>query len=306
MFAPPPAVETSIFASLPKTLRRAEATTTMSRLLGRPIDSFLEGPSFDRDGNLFCVDLAHGRIFRVDASGHFDTVIAYDGSPNGLKIHADGRIFVADRRLGILVIDRDATKMEVIADQLDVERFRGPNDLVFAPNGDLYFTDQGMSDLAQRTGRVLRLKPSGKLEVVLDELPSPNGIALDAEGRELFVALTRANSVIRATLIDGRAVRVQTYIQLSGGGGPDGLAIDRDGGLAVAHPMMGAVWLFDAIGQPQLRINMCRGKLGTNIAFGGPDGRRLFITESESGTIQTADLPAPGLAMFSHAARDDR
>ena len=90
-------------------------------------------------------------------------------------------------------------------------------------------------------------------------------------------------------------------ILLSGGGGPDGIAVDSEGGPAVSHPLLGAVWLFDGRGQPTLRVNLCRGLLGTNVAYGGPDGRRLYITEAETGTIQVADVPINGSAMFSHA-----
>ncbi len=158
-----------------------------------------------------------------------------------------------------------------------------------------------MSDLINQTGRVFRLRADGRLELLLDELPSPNGIALDPSGRVLYVALTRANSIIKTTLPpDGGVARVQNFIQLSGGAGPDGIAVDSEGGLVVAHPMMGAVWLFDSRGQPTLRINLCKGRLGTNIAFGGPDRRRIYITESETGTIQVADVPVRGMTMFSH------
>ena len=80
--------------------------------------------------------------------------------------------------------------------------------------------------------------------------------------------------------------------------------MDSEGGLAVAHPLLGAVWLFDAKGQPTLRVNLCTGVLGTNVAYGGPDGRRLYITEAETGTIQVADVPISGSAMFSHTPKE--
>jgi len=53
-------------------------------------------------------------------------------------------------------------------------------------------------------------------------------------------------------------------------------------------------------GEPTLRVKLCEGLLGTNLAFGGSDGRRLYITESQTGTIQMAELPTPGVPMFSH------
>jgi gluconolactonase len=302
VFSAPPVVETTIFAMLPRELRVENRPCELARHIGRPLDSFLEGPSFDREGNLYCVDVAHSRIFRVDPRGRFEVVVEYEGESNGLKIHRDGRLFVADRRHGIVTIDPATRRIEHLADRCGLELFRGPNDLVFGPDGSLYFTDQGMSDLLNATGRVYRLSAEGRLDLLLDRLPSPNGIALDASGRTLFVALTRANSIIRVpVLAEGGMARVHQFIQLSGGGGPDGIATDSQGGLAVAHPMMGAVWLFDAKGQPTLRVNLCRGALGTNLAFGGPDRRRLYITESETGTIQVAEVPVAGTRLFSHS-----
>ena len=62
----------------------------------QPVDSFLEGPSFDRAGNLWFVDIPFGRVFRLSPAGKCELVCQYDGWPNGLKIHKDGRIFIAD------------------------------------------------------------------------------------------------------------------------------------------------------------------------------------------------------------------
>jgi gluconolactonase len=301
MFAPPPVIQTQIFASVPEELQIKGKTSFLAQITGKPMGSFLEGPSFDRQGNLYCVDVCYGRIFCIDSKGRFEVVVEYDGEPNGLKIHRDGRLYVADRRHGIVVIDPADRRLQYLVSGADLERFSGPNDLVFAGNGDLYFTDQGMSDYANPTGRVFRLRADGRLERLLDGLVSPNGIALDPSGRFLYVALTRSNRVIKALLMpDGRLTRVQNFIQLTGGAGPDGLAVDSEGGIVIAHIQLGAIWLFDAKGEPMLRVNLCRGHHGTNVAFGGPDGRRLYITESETGTIQVADMPIRGTAMFSH------
>jgi hypothetical protein len=65
------------------------------------LHSSLEGPSFDRAGNLYCVDLAHGRVFPITPDRTWTVSAEYDGIPNGLKIHRDGRIFIADHRNGL-------------------------------------------------------------------------------------------------------------------------------------------------------------------------------------------------------------
>ncbi len=105
MFAAPPVVESTIFASLPQELRVRNRSCELAKHIGKELDSFLEGPSFDKAGNLYCVDVAFGRVFRVDPDGRFALVADYAGESNGLKIHRDGRLFVADRRQGIVAID---------------------------------------------------------------------------------------------------------------------------------------------------------------------------------------------------------
>src|SRR5690606_22485190 len=107
----------------------------------------------------------------------------------------------------------------------------------------------------------------------------------DQSGTTLFVNVTRDNAVWRVPLFaDGSAYKVGAFIRLSGGVGPDGLAMDTKGNLAVAHVGLGVVWLIAPSGVPLLRIDAPAGRLTTNVAFGGADGRTLFITESETGS----------------------
>jgi gluconolactonase len=77
--------------------------------------------------------------------------------------------------------------------------------------------------------------------------------------------------------------------------------MDEEGNLAVAHPGIGSVWVFDRHGEPLYRIRSCTtGRSTTNIAYGGADRRTLFITESATGSILKASLPTPGRPMYSH------
>ena len=104
MYAVPELIETRVFAELPEKFRVKGRRTswTENRLHGAELHSFLEGPSFDRNGDLYCTDIPYGRIFRITPDGEFHLVTEYDGEPNGLKIHKDGRLFVTDQRRGIL------------------------------------------------------------------------------------------------------------------------------------------------------------------------------------------------------------
>lgn len=301
-FAAPPEIEAKLFTRVPDHLRVTDRPSPWARQRHGARGSFLEGPAFDRHGNLYLVDIAFGRIFRVTPDGTFTVVTEYDGEPNGLKIHRDGRLFVTDRRHGIVVVDAASGGVTPVLERAFLERFKGTNDLVFADNGDLYFTDQGETGLHDPTGRLYRLRADGRLECVLDNVPSPNGLVLNPEQTILYLAATRANAVWRVPLLpDGNVIRVGVFVQLSGGlGGPDGLAIDEEGNLAIAHAGLGTVWLLSRLGEPLYRIRCSTGVLSTNVAYGGPDRRTLYITESHSGSVLTARLDVPGRVMYSH------
>ncbi|MFN4087682.1 MAG: SMP-30/gluconolactonase/LRE family protein [Alphaproteobacteria bacterium] len=306
LFAPPEPIRTEVFAELPPGYRTRRERSVWADVNkgGQAIDCFLEGPAFDRAGNLYVVDIPWGRIFRIDPAGGTALVAEYDGEPNGLKIHRDGRIFVADYKNGVMLLDPVSGRVTPWCDRYRLERFKGCNDLTFASDGTMYFTDQGQTGHQDASGRVFRLAPDGRLDCLIDTIPSPNGIVLDRSERIVYVAVTRANAVWRMPLMaDGGVSKVGTFIQLSGGlGGPDGLAMTDDGGLAVAHAGLGCVWVFDRLGQPRWRVVSCTGLFTTNVAFGGPDNRTLFVTESDTGTVLRAELPVAGRPLFSHQA----
>ncbi len=303
LFAPPQVIDTEVFASLPERYRYKNRAMPWSaaRRGGKPIDSFFEGPAFDRNGNLYVTDIPHGRVFRVSQTGTFDLVTEYDGEPNGLKIHKDGRIFITDYKNGIMQLDPTTGKVTPHFERRYTERFKGLNDLFFASNGDLYFTDQGRTGYQDASGKVYKLTPEGKLHCLLHTGINPNGLVLNADESVLYVGMTNANAVWHLGLTSGDdSIAVGNAIQLSGGIGPDGLALTAEGGLVITHPGMGAVWIFSRRGEPLYRVNSCGSDLVTNIAFGGPDRKTLYITDSGSGLILKAELPVAGSLMYAH------
>ena len=266
------------------------------------MDSFLEGPSFDRKGNLWCVDIPFGRIFRIDPKGNWELVVEYDGWPNGLKIHRDGRIFIADYRRGLMLLDPKSGKIKPLLETAFSEGFKGLNDLHFADNGDLYFTDQGQTGIADPSGRVYRLRAGGELQRLVANAPSPNGITLNAKNTQVYVAITRAQQIWRLPLMaGGTPSKTGVAIQLSGGhAGPDGIEMDAEDGLAVCHLGVG-IWRFDSNCLPTHLVHAGKHhRLMTNIAYGGAKRSTLFITDSMNGEILTAEMPVAGKKMFAH------
>jgi gluconolactonase len=287
------------FASLPAKFRKKRRTAWSDpNRQGAPVDSFLEGPAFDRKGDLWCVDIPFGRIFRIGAKGDWDLVLEYDGWPNGLKVHRDGSVYIADYRRGLLRLDPRTAKAEAVLETAFSESFKGLNDLHFADNGDLYFTDQGQSGIADPTGRVWRLRANGELQRLVANAPSPNGITLNKKNTQVYVAITRAQQIWRLPLMaGGTPSKTGVAIQLSGGhAGPDGIEMDDEDGLLVCHLGVG-VWRFDANFLPTHLVHAgAAHRLMTNIAF---RGKTLYITDSLNGEILTAEMPVAGKKLFS-------
>ena len=288
----PRVLETTLHAAMPRALRRPVVTEwSRANKRGAPVDCFLEGPCLGPDGALHLTDIPHGRVFRLGGDVAWTVLAEYDGEPNGLALHPNGdRLYVADYKQGILSLPLAGGTPEPVLVRRNSERFKGPNDLVFARNGDLYFTDQGQTGLHDPTGRVYRLTAAGRLDCLLNNGPSPNGLALSAAEDVLFVAMTRDNAVWRLPLLaDGSTAKVGRFASFHGTSGPDGLALDAAGNLLVAHASLGCVFVLSDQGEVLARLRSCRGRTVTNLALGG--GRAL-ITESETGAVLRADWPS--------------
>ena len=295
---PPQVRETEVFTRLPEHFRRTGVRSAWADANrgGAPTDSFLEGPVFDDEGRLLVCDIPFGRVFRIDADGHWSLVAEWDGEPNGMKFLDARTLLVCDYRHGLMAVDLASGAVRPYLDRRNSERFKGVNDLVFDADGNLYFTDQGQTGLHDPSGRLYRLRPGGQLDLLLSNVPSPNGVALSPDGRVLYLGVTRGNQVWRVPLLDdGSVSKVGAFFTSYGPSGPDGLAVDRSGRVVVANPGLGLAWVLSPRGEPEVVLRSAAGTSLTNVAFGGPDGRTLYCTESVSGSVLRATLEHPGL-----------
>ena len=301
-FRPLEKIRAEVYTSMPAKFRKKSRTAWSDpNRQGAEVECFLEGPSFDRQGNLWIVDIPFGRIFRISPKQEWELIIQYDGWPNGLKFHRDGRAFICDYKKGLLALDPKTGKLDTVLETAYSEGFKGLNDLHFASNGDLYFTDQGQTGIADPTGRVYRLGANGALDRLCDNVPSPNGITLSTTEKHCYVGVTRSNSVWRLPIMaDGSVSKTGVAVQLSGGAaGPDGIEMDAENGLLVCHLGVG-IWRFDANMLPT-HLVYADGPHHhhlDNCAFGGPDLKTIYITEALSGDILLAKMPVAGKKMY--------
>jgi len=299
--APPAVIEARLFASMPAPLRRPRRTAwSDANRGGAAVDSFLEGPCFDAAGRFHLTDIPNGRIFRIDRPDAWELLAEYEGWPNGMQAAPasgahGGAMLVTDYRHGLLSLDPATGAIAPVLETVLSEGFKGLNDLVLAADGAVLFTDQGQTGLQDPSGRVWRLGADGRLDRLIGNGPSPNGIALNAAGTHCYVAMTRACEVWRFALrADAVVGKANCFLRVPAGqSGPDGLAVDAHDRLCVANPGHGQVWVADAHGVITHRVDCTAfGRHATNCAF-APDGRTLLITESGSGQVLAAEIPPP-------------
>ena len=142
-----------------------------------------------------------------------------------------------------------------------------------------------------RPGGFFDSRPTAGSICLIDTGISPNGLVLDPAEKVLFVAMTRDNAVWRMPLMtDGSVAKVGRFCSTFGASGPDGMTMDSAGRLFVAHASLGHVFVFAPNGELIARIKSCAGPSCTNVAIGGNNRDRLYITESVTGTVLVADI----------------
>lgn len=266
---------------------------------GQRLHSFIEGPCFDETGQLWLVDVPYGRIFRIGEDGIWQLAHEYDGQPHAIKSVGNGSWLIADYLKG-LVHFREGEPIHVLYEGLFGEqRFLGLSDLIVSDGGKVWFTDSGRSSLFNPTGRVFRCQwranqgVSG-LRLVLDNAPYPNGIALSPCGTYVYCAVTRGNAIWRLSTQDPNPEQpmVGVWVHLSGGLGPDGLAVDRWGNVAVAQAQAGRVYVFNPLGDLRATIVLPEGMWTTAVTFAADEANHLYITEAQTGSIYAASTRA--------------
>jgi len=256
-----------------------------------------EGPSFDRQGNLHFVDWDAERVYRVTPAGQVSIFAETAGIPTGSKFHRDGRLFVADGKRGVIAITPDGV-VRPVATECAGRRFRGPNDLVFAPNGDIYFTDPAGTGPQNPVGQIFLLRADGTVEEFAGGFQFPNGVALSDDGRTLFMAETFPQHIWAFELDShGRERSRRVYATLQGGLGPDGMAFGQDGNLYIAHFGKGVV----AVVSPQGKVIdelPVGGMKATNVAFWG---KSLYVTDVDKSQVTRLDIGVAGQVVYGQS-----
>jgi gluconolactonase len=264
------------------------------------VPGYCEGIVFDRAGLAYVSDTQHGNIYTVTSDGK-TAVWASTPAPNGHKILADGTHLVCDKG-AVLHLDANGKRLKDASSECDRKPLRVPNDLTIDPKGGFYFTDPGGSDVKNPIGTVHYVDPQGKTHRIADGLAFPNGIVLRPDGKTLVVGESGHNRVLSFDVLSpGKLGPRKVFATLPSKQGdqidnaPDGMALDEDGNLFVAHYGMHTVQVLSPEGK--LLRSYPGGNLTTsNVAFAGPNMDQLYITgaladeKASKGALWRLDL----------------
>lgn len=206
---------------------------------------YTEGPVMDAEGNLFFTDLVGGSVQKV-SNDKKKAVWATMDCPNGQVILSNGDHIVCDSKTACLVrFDKQGRLQERMLNGLCAgESIAVPNDIIEDSSGNIYFTDS-----IRHVGRVLKIGASGEESIVAKNLDYPNGLALSPNEQTLYVAESYKNRIIAINIpapqnADGIVLVAVLPQHLSGkniDNLPDGIKVDAEGNIWVAHYGMGMI-----------------------------------------------------------------
>lgn len=266
-----------------------------------------EGPLWlDKLNALIFSDVPENKIYKWTAakgtelylmpSGYTDTVIKRGGEmgSNGLLLNNQGRLVLCqdgNRQMAWMnaPLNKPAPKFVPIAGTYKGKRFSSPNDAVYAKNGDLYFTDPpyGLETKSDNDPKkeipfngVYKVKPDGKVILLVDSLPRPNGIAFLPGDKQLIIACSDGAKpnwyiydVKGDALTNGRIFYSTVGTPKGVKGAPDGLKVDAKGNIFASGP--GGIWIFNS--QAKLLGKLHLTEQASNCAL-STDEKTLYIT----------------------------
>ena len=261
-----------------------------------PDDAFtagIEGPACDAKGNIFAVNFAKQQtIGKITPDGKPEVWVTLPGKStgNGIVFDTKGTMYVADYvGHNVLRIDPGTRKITVFAHN---PKMHQPNDLAIAPDGTLYASDP---DWANGTGQIWRIDTTGKVSLAAGKMGTTNGIEVSPDGKTLYVNESNQRNVWAFAIARDGSLSDKRLLKKFDTHGFDGMRCDIDGNLYITRYGKGTVVVLSAEGK-QLREIDVLGKSPSNLCFGGPDGRTVYVTEVTKRRLVSFRVDRPGLA----------
>ena len=291
---------------------------------------FPEGPIAMADGSVLVVEIKGGRLIRVKPDGSKEVAAELGGGPNGAAIGPDGACYVCSNggfnwitesgylrphgRAGnytggaIQRVDLDTGAVSTLYSSCDGIPLKGPNDIVFDRNGDMWFTDHGKTyDRKMDQGALFHASCDGsRIREAAFPVLTANGCGLSPDESVVYASETETGRLWRWPVIGRGEVAKLPWPSPNGGtmlGGAtgyqrfDSMAVEKNGNICVATLVTGGITVFSPEGD---KLEYWEGPepYCTNICFGGSDLKTAYITVSGTGLLIAVDWPRAGLPLL--------
>lgn len=293
---------------------------------------FPEGPIALPDGSVLVVEIGGRSLAQVHPGGAIDRLAFLEGGPNGAAMGPEGWVYICNSGGWIhadVTLEDGRTMRRAVGQSTQpgwIERVRltdgtvqrlyethegvplqAPNDLVFDAHGGFYFTDHGKRcESHLGLGAVYYGHSDGRpLRKTIDQLLTPNGTGLSPDGRTLYVAETLTRRLLAFDIESPGVVRLAPWPAPGGGrllaalpgfNGLDSLAVDAQGWINVCSLINGGIWTISPDGAVSTHLSI-DDPYTTNLCFGGPHLKSVYVTLSGSGQLARMDWHVPGLAL---------
>jgi sugar lactone lactonase YvrE len=257
----------------------------------------IEGPAVDEQGNLYVVNFGRpgtvGKLAAGAAQSELFAVLPEGSIGVAIRFDRQGRMFVADyKKHNIFLVGGDGKQ---VGTYFHSDDFNQPNDMTIANDGTIYASDPRWK---QRDGQVWRVAKSADGTVVGEKMTAgramstTNGIDLSPDGKTLYVGESDTRE-IWSYRIDGARLLDPKLVKRFDDFGIDGLRTDTEGNLFVARILKGTIAVLTPQGQLKREIKLSASE-PTNLAFGGNDGRTIYVTQRQGGFVESFRTDRPG------------
>lgn len=244
----------------------------------------VEGPAVDKFGNLYAVN--HTKQGTIGVIKNKDDSKIYlslpnDSVGNGIRFDKMQNMYIAD------YVNHKVWKYQYSNRTLHVlthqPLMNQPNDLAIMDNGVLFASDPNWKE---GTGNIWRISQNGKTTRLEQNMGTTNGIEVSPNNKFLYVNESKQSNVWRYDLDDAGNINNKTLFHTFTNHGLDGMRTDSNGNLYIARYGAGEVAVLSPKGKLIKTIQL-KGQFPTNLAFGGKNGKQLFVTMQKRGAIET-------------------
>jgi len=242
---------------------------------------YADGMVWARQGFLAFADVAKKKIYRLDPGSPPKPTEEDNNGAEGLAYDTQARLYICEPGMRRVMRLSQKGQLETLVDSFEGKKFNGPNDVIVRHDGQIYFTDPAFGSAADTReldfNGVFHLTPKGELEAAAKWKTRPNGIALNGDGKTLYVGDADRHAVV-AFDVDGRgAVSNPRDLIKNIDGVPNGIRTDVTGRIYI-----GANGLKIYSSEGKLLRTLLEGEIVTNCAFGDNDFETLYVSGRKS------------------------